>query len=47
MKIKETNIQMTGYEMLEKVVGKSGDSGRIYAPVDWVGKKVKIVLVEK
>ena len=47
MKIKETNIQLTGYEMLEKTVGRSGDSGRIYVPVDWVGKKIKIVLIEK
>ena len=47
MKMKQTNIQMTGYEMLEKTVGKSGDSGRVYVPVDWIGKKIKVVLIEE
>lgn len=45
--IKETKIQLTGYEMLEKVVNKSGNSGRVYVPIEWIGKKVKIILVEK
>jgi len=43
---KETKIQLTGFEMLEKQVNKSGNSGRIYVPVGWVGKRVKIILVE-
>ena len=45
--MKETRIQLTGFEMLEKQVNKSGNSGRVYVPVEWVGKKVKIVLLEK
>lgn len=45
--MKETKIQLTGYEMMEKQVNKSGDSGRVYVPVSWVGKKVKIILLEK
>lgn len=44
---KETKIQLTGYEMLEKTVNKSGNSGRVYVPVEWIGKKVKIILVEQ
>ncbi|MBU2640041.1 MAG: DUF2080 family transposase-associated protein [Nanoarchaeota archaeon] len=44
---KTTNIQLEGYEMLEKKVKKSGNSGRVYVPIEWVGKKVKIVLLEK
>lgn len=44
---KQTRIQLTGYEMLEKQVNKSGNSGRVYVPVEWVGKKVKIILIEK
>ncbi len=44
---KETKIQLTGYEMLEKQVNKSGNSGRVYVPVEWIGKKVKIILVEQ
>ena len=45
--LKETKIQLTGYEMLEKQVNKSGNSGRVYVPIEWVGKKVKIILIEK
>ncbi len=45
--LKETNIKLVGYEMLEKEVRKSGNSGRVYVPIEWIGKKVKIVLLEK
>jgi len=45
--MKETKIQLIGFEMLEKQVNKSGNSGRVYVPIEWVGKKVKIVLIEK
>ena len=44
---KETKIQLTGFEMLEKQVTKSGNSGRVYVPIEWIGKKVKMILVEK
>lgn len=44
---KETKIELTGYEMLEKNVNQSGNSGRVYVPIEWVGKRVKIILVEK
>jgi len=44
---KETKIQLTGFEMLEKKVNKSGNSGRVYVPIEWIGKKVKIILLEK
>ena len=45
--MKQTTIELKGYEMLEKIVRKSGDSGRVYIPLKWVGKKVKIILLEK
>ena len=45
--VKETKIQLSGFEMLEKRVNKSGNSGRVYVPIAWVGKKVKIIRVEK
>jgi len=45
--VKRTRIRLTGYEMLEKQVNKSGNSGRVYVPIDWIGKKVKVVLVEQ
>jgi putative transposon-encoded protein len=43
----ETRIELTGFEMLEKTVAKSGNSGRVYVPVEWIGKKVKIIRVEE
>jgi len=45
--LKETLIKLKGYEMLEKQVNQSGNSGRVYVPIEWVGKKVKIILLEK
>jgi len=45
--MKETKIQFTGFEMLEKQVNKSGNSGRVYVPVEWIGKRVKVVLLEQ
>jgi len=45
--MKETKIHLSGFEMLEKQVNKSGNSGRVYVPVEWVGKRVKIIRVEK
>ncbi len=45
--MKQTKIQLEGYEMLEKQVNKSGNSGRVYTPIEWVGKRVKIILLEK
>lgn len=34
------------YQVIEKTVSVGGNSGRVYVPREWVGKKVKIVLVE-
>ncbi len=44
---KQTKIQLAGYEMLEKQVNKSGNSGRVYVPIEWIGKRVKIILLEQ
>lgn len=44
--MKETKVQLTGFEMLEKQVNKSGNSGRVYVPVEWIGKRVKVILLE-
>ncbi len=35
-----------GHEMVEKVVKPSGNSGRVYLPPDWIGKRVKIVRID-
>ena len=45
--MKKTKIELTGFEMLEKQANRSGNSGRVYVPIEWVGKRVKLILVEK
>ena len=45
--LREAKIKLTGFEMLEKEVHKSGNSGRVYVPIEWINKKVKIILIEK
>ncbi len=35
-----------GNEMIEKEVKRSGNSGRVYLPLTWVGKHVKIIRVD-
>lgn len=39
-------FEVQGHEMLEKVVKQSGNSGRVYLPPDWVGKRVKVIRIE-
>ena len=35
-----------GEEMIEKEVKQSGNTGRVYLPLDWVGKHVKIIRID-
>jgi len=35
-----------GYEVLKKVVTRSGRVGRVYVPGEWVGKTVKVVRID-
>ena len=39
-------MQMEGFEVVEKVAQVGGNSGRVYVPKHWIGKKVRAVLVE-
>jgi putative transposon-encoded protein len=39
-------FRVLGEEMIEKEVKPSGNSGRIYLPLDWVGKTVKIIRID-
>ncbi|KIX11647.1 DUF2080 family transposase-associated protein [Dethiosulfatarculus sandiegensis] len=39
-------FEVHGLEMLDKQVKQSGNSGRIYLPPHWVGKRVKIIRVD-
>jgi len=40
------NIEMQGFEVVEKTAVKGGNSSRIYVPKKWEGKKVRAVLIE-
>ena len=39
----QVKFEVYGEEMLEKWVKSSGDSGRVYLPSDWVGRRVKVI----
>jgi putative transposon-encoded protein len=41
-----SRFEVVGHEVIEKVVKRSGNSGRVYLPPDWIGKRVKIVRLE-
>ncbi len=40
---KKVKFEIYGDEMIEKTVNSSGNSGRVYLPPDWIGRKVKVV----
>ena len=42
----KTKFGIFGKEMIEKKVKKSGSSGRVYLPSNWVGKHVKIIRID-
>ena len=39
------SVHMEGFEIIEKEVKQSGNSGRVYLPHSWVGSRVKIVRI--
>ncbi len=43
---RKMKIEITAYQVAEKIVKSGGNSGRVYVPVDWIGKRVKILLLE-
>ncbi len=43
---KPIKMQMEGFEVVEKVAEKGGNSSRIYIPKHWLGKRVRAVLTE-
>lgn len=45
-KSSQAKFGVFGEEMIEKEVKASGNSGRVYLPLDWVGKHVKIIRVD-
>ena len=42
----KVQLIITGRELVHKKVSKSGKSGRVYLPLEWVGKTVKVVRVD-
>jgi len=47
MKIQnKSKFEVYGEEMIEKEVKQSGNSGRVYLPPEWVGKRVKIIRID-
>ncbi|OLS19402.1 MAG: hypothetical protein HeimC3_46110 [Candidatus Heimdallarchaeota archaeon LC_3] len=42
----DSKFEVGGKEMLEKIVKKSGNSGRVYLPPHWIGKRVKIIRID-
>lgn len=45
-KNKKVKFEVYGKELVEKQVTPSGKSGRVYLPVDWLGKRVKIIRID-
>lgn len=39
-------FQIYGEEMIDKKVMRSGASGRVYLPPDWVGRYVKVIKID-
>lgn len=39
----KTRFTIYGQEVLEKTVRRSGKGGRVYLPLAWLGKHVKII----
>jgi putative transposon-encoded protein len=42
----QMEVKVTAYQVLEKTVKPSGNSGRGFIHKEWIGKKVKVLLLE-
>ncbi len=42
----KVKFSVFGEEMIEKEVKRSGNTGRVYLPPNWVGKYVKIIRID-
>ena len=45
MKTPPIDVKISGYETCEKTVRARGNSGYVYLPVSWVGKRVFVTLL--
>ena len=39
-------VEIYGYEAIEKTATKAGTTARVYLPIGWAGKKIKVVRLE-
>lgn len=42
----KVKLEIYGEEMIDKHVKSSGNSGRVYLPSEWVGRRVKVIRVD-
>lgn len=45
--MEKVEVTIQGYEVREKTVTKSGNSGHVMVPPAWIGKRVKIILLDQ
>ena len=45
--MEKMEVRMNAYGVVEKKVKASGNSGRVYVPKEWIGKTVKVLLVDE
>ena len=43
---RRVKFEVFGEELVEKIVKVSGKNGRIYLPINWIDRQVKIVRVD-
>jgi putative transposon-encoded protein len=44
---KPIKMQLEGYEVVEKIAERGGNSARIYVPKHWIGKTIRAILIEQ
>ena len=42
----QMKIEVMGYEAIEKKVKATGNSGRIYVPIQWMNCRVKLIRLD-
>ena len=42
----QIEVKAKAFQVIDRTVKTSGNSGRVYSPKEWVGKKVKVLLLE-
>lgn len=43
---RESKFEVWGQEMIEREVKRSGNSGRIYLPPNWINRRVKVIRID-